>query len=365
MRIFKRLKKIRFMIVFLIINAMLSFLLEPARGASEIMWGGYYAEEELDTIFIGSSLCQGTFDPVMFNEQLGIKSYNMGTPSQALPQTIRALEVALAEHDIETVIFGMGFSSLKLDVLDEAELTFEKARAKKRGGIKGIADALSYLYSEDVRDEENSINFFFPWLYNREEISVEMITENIKLKFRRMKEELFGGGADALQSFTKGYQSPGVTVFNYDNMWELNTYRYYDAEFEEDILQEFEELLEICNKNEVDLIVVNTPHPYFDVIACYEFYESNQKEIEALCREHGVDYYDFNLAKPEIFETRPEYYRDYEHLNYEGSQAFCKSMCEFMIRRENGENLDEAFYSVDEFLEIHSEWLEDWKTYYW
>ena len=155
-----------------------------------MMWSGYYAQEEIDTIFIGSSLCQGTFDPRIFDERLGVKSYNMGTPSQAMPQTLRALEVALADHEIETVIFGMGFSSMKLYAVEEAELTFERARAQQKGGIESIKTALSYIYSEDVRNKENSVNYFFPWLYNRDEISVEMISYNVSAKWKAFMKSL-------------------------------------------------------------------------------------------------------------------------------------------------------------------------------
>jgi len=365
MRIFKWIKKMQYLLVFLMINIFLSFLLEPARGASEMMWGGYYAQEELDTIFVGSSLCQGSFDPEIFDEYLGVKSYNMGTPSQALPQTLKALEVAIDDHEIKTVIFGMGFSSLKLDALEEAELTFERARAQQKGGLEGVKIALNYLYSGEVRDDENSINYFFPWLYNRDEISLEMISYNVSEKCKDIKNFFAGNKEDKEISAFKGYQSPGTDIVNYDNRWDLNTYRYYKPELEPEMVEDFEEMLALCQEKGVDMIVVNTPHPYYDVIACYEFYEENKREVEALCEKYGADYYDFNLAMAEVFVTKPEYYRDYEHLNEEGAQAFCRSMCELMIRRENGEILDDAFYSVDEFLKVHALWFDEWKNYYW
>ena len=365
MRIFKWIKKIRYLIVFLIINMLLSFFLEPARGASEMMWGGYYAQEEIDTIFVGSSLCQGTFDPVIFDERLGTKSYNMGTPSQALPQTLKALEVALEDHDIKTVIFGMGYSSLKLDALEEAELTFERARVQQKGGLEGIKAAISYLYSEDVREDENSINYFFPWLYNRDEISKEMVLYNISEKWKEIKDYFSGNRSQDQFSSFKGYQSPGDDVVNYDNRWELNTYRYYESELDAEMMDDFEEMLALCNEKGVDMIVVNTPHPYFDIITCYEFYEDNKKEVEALCEEYGVDYYDFNLAKPEIFETKANYYRDYEHLNEFGAKAFCERMCDLLLRRDNGDNFEGEFYTVEEFMELHSGWVNEWKSYYW
>ena len=358
-------KRVRFIVVFLILNMLLSFALEPARGASAIMWNSYYEQEEIDTIFIGSSLCQGTFDPYIFDEKLGVKSFNMGTPLQAVPQTVRALEVAIEDHNIKTVIFGMGFSTLKYEGLLEAELTFEKSRVREMGGVEGFVESMAYLWSEEIRASEKSIHYLFPWLYNREEISGDGMLANMKLKLRQMQEKYFGIPIEDNQIFHKGYQNHDGMVFNYDNMWETNTYRYYDEELNAEMMASLEEIMTICRQHEIELIVVNTPHPYFDVVSCYEFYEQNQNEVKKLCDRYGVDYYDFSLAKPEIYAAKAEYYSDYEHLNLEGSQVFCEQLCDFLIRRENGENMEEYFYSMEEFLSIYEEWLEDWKAYYW
>ena len=38
----------------------------------------YYKEKQLDTIFIGASFCAATFDPYIYDEQLGVKSNGGG-----------------------------------------------------------------------------------------------------------------------------------------------------------------------------------------------------------------------------------------------------------------------------------------------
>ena len=53
MQTFKRIKPISYLLLFIALNMVLSFLLEPASGTSGKMWREYYMEEELDTIFIG------------------------------------------------------------------------------------------------------------------------------------------------------------------------------------------------------------------------------------------------------------------------------------------------------------------------
>lgn len=365
MRIFKKISPLAYLLAFLMMNACLSFALEPARGSSELMWKQYYKEEEIDTIFIGSSLCQNSFDPYIFDEYLGTKAFNMGTPLQAMPQTVRSLEVAIADHDIKTVIFGMGFSTLKYEAVEEAELTYEKARAREKGGMAGWLEGLTYIYSEDVRSDEKSVNYLFPWLYNRVDLSPSAIIGNLKAKINFWKEGKSGQMSEADLSFHKGYQNENTGVVDYQYKWDGVSDRFYSEAFNEDMMAEFERMMQICQRNGIELIVINTPHPNFDVIASYEYYNENEDEVIALCEKYGVDYYDFSLAKEEVFQKNYWDYADYEHLNQEGSQYFSRQLCEFLERRATGEELDEYFYDATEFIEMHPDLVEAWDNYYW
>ena len=345
MRISRWIKPLRFLIALCVLNMVLCFLIEPVRGSSGTMWEEYYREEELDTVFIGASFCAATFEPYIFDEQLGVKSFNMGTPLQAVKQNISALKTALEDHDIKTVVIGMGFFSLQEDSLEQAELTFEKAKAEKKGGFWGMAEGMKYIFSEDVRDTEKSINFLFPWLYNQQEISWEFISQNVVAK-------LNGEQTNQNERSKKGYR-PYIGIVDYETADEINSYQYYNQNFDPEVVGHFEELLALCADSNVDVVVVNTPHPTFDVVSCHETYAENEMKVAAICESYGVDYYNFSLVKPEIFEAKQEYFYDFEHLNEEGSKLFSKMFCEFLQRRAQGESLDGYFYSVEEYLEIN------------
>jgi len=354
MRIFKWIKPLGFVIVLCVVNALLSFLIEPVRGSSGTMWEEYYREEELDTVFVGSSFCVATFDPYIFDEQLWVKSFNMGTPLQAIGQTMSALETAIEDHEIERVIIGTGFFVFQEGAYDKAELTFEKAKARQAGGMKGVAEGLRYMLSEGVRNTEKSINYLFPWLYNQEEISIEFIARNVSQKINTMQE------ATETEKSKKGYRC-FTNIVDYDTKWEINSYTYYEQSFESELLKKFEELLQMCNDNGVDTIVINSPHPVYDVVSCYETYEASETHISELCGRYGVDYYNFSLVKPEFFEMKPEYFHDFEHLNDEGAKLFSYALCEFLEMRDAGTDMNQYFYSVEEFFAVHDEMLNEWK----
>ena len=362
MRISKWIKPFCFLLILCMMNKILAFALEPNLGASDMMWSEYYAEDEIDTIFVGASVCSASFDPAVFNERLGVKSFNMATPSQAIEQTIYAVETALEDHQIKTVIFGMGFFTLKGDEVKAAELTFRNARNRKIGGMEGMVEQIKYMFSEGTIDAEASINYMFPWTYNHVEMNWESISNNIVAKLSS-EEERFDVSSDERKSWIleNGYR-PYTGVVNYDEIWANNSYYIYSPKLEEYEMQKLEQLINLCNENNVELIIVNIPHPVHDVIACSDSYAQENEEVAALCESYGVDYYNFNLAKEEIYEAMPEYYYDFEHLNYTGSQVFSENFCDFLERRATGEDMDTYFYSVEEFMTIHNELLEEWKN---
>ena len=126
MRTSKRYKIGLFLLTVFLVNMVLSFLIEPARGASDSMWKGYYSEEDIEILFLGSSLSSASFDPAVFEREFGVNAFNMGTPMQSIASNKRALQVAVEEHDIQTVIIGIGFFVLQEEPFKDAELTFEK-----------------------------------------------------------------------------------------------------------------------------------------------------------------------------------------------------------------------------------------------
>ena len=116
-----------------------------------------------------------------------------------------------------------------------------------------------------------------------------------------------------------------------------------------DLSEGFAKLYVVCKENKVDVIVVNTPHPKFDIYACREVYAKNSEVVIDLCRKHGVSYYDFSLAKSELFDGKKQYFYDFEHLNQEGSKAFSNAMAELLIMRKQGKPVEELFWDAKEY----------------
>lgn len=358
MRISKYIKPFGFLIALCLVNAGLNFLLVPANGASESMWDAYELEQEIDTLFMGASVASATFDPLIIDRELGVQSFNMGTPSQAIVQTKNALEKVVSEHEINTVVFAMDFFSLQQGVSSRAALTFEKAKAEQGNGI---TEGIRYMCSEGVRDAEDSINYLFPWLYNQVSISWEAIAKNVEQKLQPAV-EVFDADSTERKDWLleKGYR-PYTGQDSYVDMWWVNSYYTYPQHFDDEAISDLKKLMAFCNEKEIELIVVNVPNPIYDVIACCDTYAENDNYIRRLCAEYSAEYYDFSLAKSELFETRPEYFYNFEHLNYQGSQEFSKAFCKLMQERNTNIDVSDYFYTVEVFFELHEQLVKEWK----
>ena len=362
MRIFRlMIKPLCFLMTFCAVCGIFSFLLEPDGGASDTMWEEYYSEEEIDTIFVGASVCSSGFNPVVFDEELGVKSFNMATPSQGIEQTVLAVETAFSEHRIDRVIFGMGFFSFQTESVEEAKLTFVNARNKKMRPIEGIKRSVQYIFSEGIIDSESSINFIVPWTYNHVQMSWEHIANNVCAKLTQRKVDFDAESSERRNwRLCKGYR-PFTGCFESDGIWKFNSYYIYNQKFYDSSLAYLEELIRVCSEAGVELIVINVPHPAYDIVTRFDCYEENNQVIEALCEKYSVDYYNFNLVKPEIYDAKDEYYYDFEHLNYEGSCVFTKAVCDLLRKRDAGQEVDVYFYSLEEFLKRNETLLEQWK----
>lgn len=352
MRISKYSKPVGFIIFLMCVNLILCFFLEPMEGGSVGMWNAYEQETEIDTLFVGASVTAATFDPLLINEEWGIQSFNMGTPSQAIRQTLSGVKKASGEHEIKTVIYGMDFFVFQQAPLQNAVLTFENIKARKGNWLY---EGLQYICLEDVWATEASINYWFPWVYNKISISQETFSDNVKKKL-----QLFIGNMAVEEYNQKGY-SPYSGQDSCEDMWGLNSYYTYSQSFLDEEIKAFRELMEFCDESQIKLIVINVPNPVYDAVSCVDTYAENDEKVRALCNEYGVEYFDFSLVKPELFELKPEFFYNFEHLNYQGSQEFSKMFGKFMKEWETKGDMTEYFYGVEEFYELHDDMVQEWK----
>lgn len=340
-----------FIAIFILINQILSFVLIPIGGASEMMWNDYYEMEDLDTLYVGSSVCLRTFNPYILDEKLGTNSFNMGTPSQPIDLTYLAIKTAIEEHDIERVIYGFGYFNLTTLNSQQSEAAFLQARNQKEDLFSRIMSNGSYIFAKENIGKSRSLNFIFPWVYNHVPFHMGDIKKNIlgKLQGKSERENFM------VNDEVRTYVGRGFGYYNgvvdYNAKEQENSKMYYYGEFFQEALDEMDAICDLCEENNIELIIVNTPRPTFDILCYGEEYYDIYLELKNYFSDRNVSYYDFNFAKEEIFKSKPEYFFNFEHMNKEGADAFSEAFAVFMQKYENGENLEKYFYNWDEYLE--------------
>lgn len=346
-------------VVIVALNEALCFALEPDDRSSEskAMWSCYREQGELDTIYVGSSFCVSSFDPDVIDAEAGTRSYNMGTYGQPLPQSYVAIEAAIKEHHINTAVLALGYYSLRdSDKTTSAEVAFLHAEGEGLSLLSKAGIAADYIIQPDNISRGVSINYFSPWIYNHVNFAPADIINNVKQKVGGKYEE-----ADWEDLFRKGCVTDD-SVMNYNDKEQTEqTSRamYGNKPASQYGPDQLDRICSLCKKNGCRLIVINTPRPVYDVLSYgTEEYFSQMQELTSFLDEHGASYYDFNFARPELFESKPEYYSNNEHMNTKGSKAFSKSFGLFLKECTSGASLDKIqseFYTPEEFLIIQGD----------
>ena len=182
MRIIKGIKVILFVILFILMNLLLSYFLVKANGPSEVMWKDFRKTEKIDTVYLGSSFSQMTFNPYIIDENTGWNSFNMGTPGQPLDQTKEALTAAIQEKHIKRAVLIFGIPSLELTQNANARATFARARNYGCSLLEKLRLDWNYVTNSENFNTEASLTYFFPWVYNGVDFEPKKIAENLKIR---------------------------------------------------------------------------------------------------------------------------------------------------------------------------------------
>ena len=98
--------------------------------------------------------------------------------------------------------------------------------------------------------------------------------------------------------------------------------------------------MDYCEKEKIPLTLIGAPMPDF-LLAGVGNYDAYISRIRELIRERDVDYYDFNLCRPEYFPQDIHLFKDTDHVNCYGAETFSRTFASLV----NGDvSPEEMFY---------------------
>lgn len=351
MRIFKGAVKIAaFIGAIVLINFAIMFALEPYGSKSQVMWNDYRQQNSLEMVILGTSLSERAFDPAALQDNAQMSCYNMSTPGQRLEESYLGMVKAIDEHPLKTVVLGFDWQV-------EEELYPNPGRAFIRfknqdDPMQNLPDIMWLLCDERNYASRESINWLFPWIENHiVKSSPKAVSENIRMKM---------DGTTIYQAAEKN--EPGWTYYgngygNYTTTFDYNegsqSLTIDSAEkgtLKEDKMELLAKMCDYCTSRGIDFVVAVPEVPSFILFGYGDTYFENTKAVADLLKEHGGEFYDMNMARPEILDTtRIDFFADNQHLNTLGGQHVSKAFAEVLKAKNAGMNVEDLFYTLDEY----------------
>lgn len=293
---------------------------------------GFYAEKKdaLDVVFIGSSNCFCTIDPLVLYKNYGITGYNFASSSQTISISKLYAKETFKKQRPKVIALEVNYiPGTNVNDVSESSL---------RWGLTQIPfsfDKLKCLKESDITFGPDYISYVFPILRYHERW--KEVTKNDFVY--HMKDKM---------NHDKGF-------LRTDDVGENVNLSDYNLEgeswLEEDMIGSLDEFLEICKKNGANVVFFKSPK--------MEWYAYQTKVVRDYADAKGIPFIDFNEKIDELCVDVNSDFRDGHHLNSQGAYKitdyfgrFLKENYELEDHRldDKGSSFEQALYYYNRLL---------------
>ncbi len=328
-----------------VINSVLSYILiddldDEVRYAMHEL----YEQEEIETLFLGSSHVFCGYDPRILDEISGENTYLAATPVQKVDGSYYLLKEALKNNQIKKVYLDMFY-------LQYRDIPAERGSIQMQwiycitDNMKNNWNRIEFLLN--ASDCENYIEGFLPsarygnYLLDRKRI------ERV-IKSKRSSEYI--NYENVPSAFYKGaYVIPGG-VGNPEMIADLDNLEVAENIISEYSLKYLNKIVELCKEEEIELVLVTTPFTdfYVQALGNYNTFYAYMKEY---AKTNAIEYCDFNLCRPELLVMEKDDFVDYHHLSGKGAVKYSTVFAEMMASYDKMERQELFYDSVQEKMD--------------
>lgn len=344
-------RAIIFIMVFILINFGLTFVLFPQGNFSRMTLREMYSQPgKIDIAFAGASLTQRGIDPYIMDKELDYNTFDYAFSAQVYTGTYYSLKELFKYHKPKLIVLTT--DSLSYTTKEEKTMAYISTSQY----MKSLTNNIQYYFGS--AQDGSYLDRLFVWRGDHVKSiqeAINNVNEKLKPAYVNYPEP---GQVDSLATHKSGYIGKGFTkidpsdpkegTINYDKIGKAT----YDSDNISDIQEKDVEYLkkinELCKTNNCELILLNTPAPAFSILGTKNYFEFDN-EIAKISKELNIEYYNYNLIKPDLFKSQGDYFSDHEHLNGKGAEAFSKSLATFLKLRQKGEDLSKYFYTPEEY----------------
>ena len=325
-----------FLVFLALVNSLLNFVLMPAGNFTRRMLEDLHRSEPLDVVFCGSSLALYHFDPDVLEPALNARVFDLGASSADFPASYYLLKEMFRTQSPRLVVLAV-----------EA-----RQYARQQEDPLVYVSLAPYLKSPLIRAR-------YYWATAQDGSYLDRLlwwrgyhVKGPRSALQNVREKLFPdpdpAPQDGLQYVRDGYVyvDPSAPAAHLPDTVDETGPEDFTGESREYV----QKIARLCRQHGVQLMLVNTPLPAQALRAMPRYFEADAAIAES-ARQAGVPYYNFNLARPELFSPRPEMFRDLSHMNADGARAFSAAFASFLQRLAAGEDVSGLFYTPEQAKE--------------
>lgn len=326
----------------LAVNKVLSYvLIDDADDEIRYAVHELYEQEEIETLFLGSSHVFCGYDPRTLDEILGENTYLAATPVQKIDGSYYLLKEVLRKNPVQKVYLDMFYHQYRDVPTQRGDIQMQ--------WIYCISDHMESGWDKtkfllDASGSDHYIESFLPasrygnYLLDRKRL------ERV-VKSKRSSEYI--NFENTPSAFYKGaFMEPG-SPGSPKRIAQIDNVSVTEDVMSAYSLKYLDKIADLCREEGIELVLVTTPFTdfYLQAIGNYDTYYDFVKNYAA---RQGIAYYDFNLCKPHILKMENDDFTDYHHLSGKGAVKYSEAFADIMTSYEATESEGLFYDSIEE-----------------
>lgn len=296
-------------------------LIDDTNSYTRITMHEFYDQDNVDVLFMGASHCYRGFYTDIVDNMTGMNTFNLGSSSQPIEVTYLLMQDAIKRYNVKHIYVDLSYNIAR-NVDMDLSLSYIITDYMK-SSIEKVAFLLKYS------DDDTYINSFFIARRSADKILDKDYILDIISKKRTSEYKQFGYVDNGNEWYGgKGYVGSNIQI---EDGSFIDSYENekFDLEIPDSWVETIKSMIELCQKNDVDITFVSIPISSYRLLA-YGNYDSYIEYVSKIVEEYGVEYVDFNLLRQDYWEDTSLYFRDYSHLNDMGATKFSSLFARYM-----------------------------------
>lgn len=323
-------------------------LIDDTTSYTRITFHEMYEQDDIDVLFVGSSHCYRSFVPEIFDEKLGVNTFNCGSSDQQIDGSYMIIKEVARYYNVKHIYLELYYAiALGVSRNERTNLTSAYIISDY---LRPSWDKVQYLLNASTKDyypnsfilARRNWSKFFDADYIKDLIIKKRTDayKNYEYEYVTRDSEWYVG---------KGYVANNETIEDWNYFSARGGSNIDISKISEDWVHTLEDIITFCDERDISLTLVVAPVPDY-MLASIENYDEYIEFIKNIIAGTNVNYYDFNLCKEQYFPSTSSLFQDDNHLNCYGAEEFSYLLADFI----NGEISEKEL-----FYESYSEKLEN------